>query len=393
MSNVNHISLASLAQCTGCAACSSVCSHKAIEMRKGELGHLYPYIDEAKCIECGRCVNACPVINVIEPKPIRKAYAAWAIDQHEYKSSVSGGVASVFSRWIIRQGGVVYGCAMLPGVEVKHIRIDKEEDLEKLKGSKYVQSDIREIIPQVVRDVKEKKPVLFIGTPCQVAAIKKMYKTQPQNLYLVDLICHGVPSLDILKKHINKVCPSKEPYNNITFRSGYGFYVVVVVGDALTEIYRSALKNTIIGEDAYLGAFYRGYTYRESCYLCQYANPQRVSDVTIGDFWGLGDKASIETIPEHAYGCSVVLPCTEKGEELVSAVSEYLNCYERPIEEAISGNTQLRHPFKKGYKIKLFQSVFRYVAYLPIYQIFNIDVYVAYWIKKIVKKSKKIFGV
>lgn len=390
MNRKTKIKLASEDTCTGCSTCASVCAHQAISMQRGRMNHLYPVIDANKCIECSRCVSLCPSINKVEQNPIRKAYAAWAIDEKEYKTSVSGGMASVISRFIISQGGVVYGCAMLPNIVVKHIRVDNEDDLNKLKGSKYVQSDISEVFSQIKVDIKNAKQTLFIGTPCQVAAIKRMYKKQPSNLYLIDLICHGVPSLETLKNHIYHVAPSKEQYQNITFRSNEGY--CLVVENTLGEMYRRTLKQQVLGEDNYIGMFYRGYAYRESCYTCQYANSKRVGDITIGDFWGLGSEAHADYIKEHPYGCSVVLPCTDKGMELLNTVKADINYYERSISEAVNGNAQLQHPFYTSAKIRLFRMVQRNIECPYIYKIINIDVFACYWMGKIIRKCKKILA-
>ena len=388
MTNTHNIQLASHDSCTGCAACESVCSHHAISMRVGDMGHLYPCIDANKCVECSRCTAACPAINKVDPNFILNAYAAWAKDPTEYETSVSGGAASVLSRYIIRHGGVVYGCAMLPDIVVKHIRVDNEDDLVQLKGSKYVQSDISEVFSQIKEDVKCNRQTLFIGTPCQVAAIKRMYKKQPDNLYLIDLICHGVPSIDALRKHIYRVAPSNEQYRYISFRSAQGFYLVVVE-DELVEIYRKPLKHQVVGEDTYLGAFFRGYSYRESCYSCQFASSRRVGDITIGDFWGLGDEYPIDDMPEHPNGCSVMLPCTERGMKLINAIQKDIFCFQRPISEAINGNTQLRHPFPKTFKIKVFRLTQKIMDCPEIYHVINFDKFIGFWIGKIFKRLKK----
>ena len=245
------------------------------------MGHLYPYIDQELCIDCGLCKNICPSLHPsLKNKPIT-AFAAWSKDENDYKSSTSGGAASVLSQYTIDQGGVVYGCAMLPDIDVKHIRVTDKDDIKLLKGSKYVQSNILDIIPRLKEDVKSNKLTLFIGTPCQVAAIKSLFKEKPNNLLLVDLICHGVPSLDLLKNHIEKVAYHPH-YDTVLFREGTGIYVIVVVDGK--EVYRQALKQPRY-KDFYINAFFDGYTYRDSCYQCQYACPERVSDITIGDFW------------------------------------------------------------------------------------------------------------
>ena len=282
--------------CTGCGLCAVLCPKQSIEMCiQGSLGHVYPVINKDSCIDCGLCQKTCPSIHPHTLKSPLTAYAAWSKDVDDYKSSTSGGAASVLSQNILSRGGVVYGCAMLPDIEVKHIRIDRLEAIQKLKGSKYVQSDITGIIPQLKKDVKENKPVLFIGTPCQVAAIKSLYNEQPDNLLLVDLICHGVPSVDILKKHVKKIA-NYPHYDNVIFRDGIGTYVVVVVVDRQI-VYRQSLTKPRY-KDWYINTFFDGFTYRDSCYQCRYACPERVSDITIGDFWGLGKRYSAEEIED-----------------------------------------------------------------------------------------------
>lgn len=359
--------------CTGCGLCVAQCPKHSISMEvHGSLGHLYPEIDQDTCIDCGLCVRKCPAIHAPKLEKPTVAYAAWSKNEEDYKSSTSGGAASVLSQYIISKGGVVYGCAMLPDIEVKHIRVDRKEDLLKLKGSKYVQSSIVDIIPQLKQDVKDGRPTLFIGTPCQVAAIKNIYKEQPENLYLVDLICHGVPSVIILKKHVKKVADYPH-YDNIIFRES-SYIVVVVVGGKV--VYRRPLNQPRY-KDWYINTFFDGYTYRESCYKCRYACPERVSDITIGDFWGLGKHLPANEIPPHPDGCSVMLPVTEKGRELVDSVSGQMNMYEREVNEAVSGNDQLKRPCPLTRRIRLFRLMFPYVG-RPTYKLVIFDKYLRY---------------
>ena len=136
------IEICNPSQCTGCWACFNVCSKGAISMREGKLGHLHPSIDTKKCVDCGLCVKICPSMQQQELLNPQIAYAGWAKDKIEYTSSTSGGIASIVSRYIIRNGGVVYGCACLENLDIRHIRVTDEKDLYKLKGSKYVQSNI-----------------------------------------------------------------------------------------------------------------------------------------------------------------------------------------------------------------------------------------------------------
>lgn len=340
--------------CTGCSLCATMCAKKSITMQTiDSFGHLYPVINQQTCVDCGLCQKVCPSLQTLPKQKPLECYAAWAKDSEDYKSSTSGGAASVLSQHVIKQGGVVYGCAMLPDVEVKHIRVDKAEDLMKLKGSKYVQSNISEVLPLIKKDVKEGRLVLFTGTPCQCGAVKNLFKQQPDNLILVDLICHGVPSLKSLQQHvIDKVGTIHA--DKVLFRDGNSMYVVVVVDGEIR--YQKPLRACRF-EDVYFNAFFDGYTYRDSCYACQYARPERAFDITIGDFWGLGKRTPATEIPEHPNGCSVILPSSEKGVWVVKAIQDSMNMYLREVDEAVKGNDQLQHPFIQNKRIKLFRSL------------------------------------
>lgn len=344
--------------CTGCGVCAASCPRHCISLEPtNALGHLYPIIDGTACIDCGVCAKACPENNAIVTSRPEKAFAAWSSDKSDYESSASGGAASVLSSHIIKAGGVVYGCALLPGITVRHIRVMDKQSLPLLKGSKYVQSDISDVFKTIKEDVTSGRPVLFIGTPCQVSSIKAFFKGQAENLYFVDLVCHGVPSLQLLKSHLNDILQG-EKWTSLTFRKGTDFCLEVTAGtgDDRTILYSSSLSRQRY-KDFYLNSFFDGYTYRDCCYRCRYASPKRVSDVTIGDFWGLGVCTPATEIPEHRKGCSLILPNTDKGKELLEKISSDLNIYERPVSEAIEGNSQLKAPFRKGPRIRLFREL------------------------------------
>lgn len=339
--------------CTGCSICAAMCPVSCITMKAGKLGHLFPHIDSKKCINCGLCTKNCPALKPVELSAPQKAYAAWSKDESDYRSSTSGGASSVISQHIIRHGGVVYGCAVLPGARIEHIRIDKIEDLYKIKGSKYVQSTITESLRFIKKDIKEKKTLLFIGTPCQIAAVKNLFKIIPENLYLIDLVCHGTPSQKSLQDYLKRHVPL-DKIDDIKFRSEKGFIISAFSNN--TTIYSSPELWTYRYKDYYYNAFMDGLSYRESCFQCRYANPCRCSDITIGDFWGLGKETSCEQIPEHEYGISLVLPITKKGETLFHDVTKSMNVYERPVSEAINGNNQLRHPVNISKMARLYRA-------------------------------------
>ena len=328
------------------------------------LGHLYPIINKEACIDCELCQKKCPVLNPVELNHPTAAYAAWSRDEEDYKSSTSGGIASVISQYVIEKGGVVYGCAMLPDIKVKHIRIDDISDIVKLKGSKYVQSNCLDVYPQLKKDVNEGRLTLFIGTPCQVAAVKKMFTVQPNNLILVDLICHGVPSLEILKKHVNKVA-SYPHYTHVLFRDGnHSCFIVEVDGK---RVYSRYLKRPRRYDDWYRDTFVDGYTFRDSCYGCRYACQHRVSDITIGDFWGLGKTIPADHIPDHPNGCSVVLPATERGEKVIEALGSKLYLYKRTVEEAYKVCYHLNRPVTIDCRKKWFRIMFPVIGRIAYY--------------------------
>lgn len=378
-------SFCDLSECTGCGLCAELCAKKCISMQKGAMGHLFPVIDQALCVDCGLCTKVCPSVNKLHKVYPMACYAAWAKDKEEYRTSTSGGVASILSNYIVSQGGVVYGCAMLPNVEVKHVRIDTPQDLYLLKGSKYVQSSIVDIMPLLKQDVRDGRKVLFVGTPCQVAAIKRLFKKDPENLFLVDLICHGVPSLKSLKDHVNRVSRSNEN-KKVVFRDGKQ-YLFAIIEDG-KEIYRKNLFQQRY-RDWYINAFMDGYTCRESCFTCQYACPERVSDITIGDFWKLGKYRSAEEIPEHNEGCSVILPLTKKGMTLIESVADRMNLYKREVGEAVKGNDQLQKPKFKNLRIRVYQKVQCVVNFPQLYYLLVIDKILIRCIKKVVMKLKK----
>lgn len=334
--------------CTGCGLCASICPVSCIAMKTGKLGHLFPTIDSKKCVNCGRCLKQCPVLNPVVLSKTVRAFSAWSRDETDYRSSTSGGVSSVLAQFVIDHGGVVYGCAVLANAEVEHIRISKREELSKIKGSKYVQSSIIRVLPQIKDDIKEDRIVLFIGTPCQVAAVKKLFVNSPEKLILVDLVCHGVPSQESFHNYLRRYVPLYK-IDDLKFRTEEGF---VIKAYSKKELLYSSLElwsNRY--KDYFYNAFIDGFSYRDSCYQCRYASPNRCSDITIGDFWGLGEESPCEGMLEHKYGVSLVIPITEKGKALFDQLFSKLIIYERPISEAISGNDQLRHPFYKTNKI------------------------------------------
>lgn len=374
--------LASKKTCTGCAACMNACTKECIQMLpEGKLGHLYPMVDVNQCVECGLCQKSCPILNIPSLNKASFAYAGWAKSEEENRKSSSGGAASVLSRQTLLQGGVVYGCANV-GMEVKHIRIDADKNIDLLRGSKYVQSTVGMIMKQVKSDLKTGGKVLFIGTPCQCAGLKTYLRKDYENLLLVDLVCHGTPSLKLLQEHVKSLVDEKQIVKHISFRDGVNYEFSLVVKNAEEEeIYKSNLWRNRY-HDAYYNTFILGYTYRPSCNNCLFARPERCSDMTIGDFWGLGVEEPF--VPEaKAYGYSLLLPNTMKGIKALESMSSDFYLHRRNLKEAIFGNPQLNEPKKLNLNARLFQWLFShgvglktslYIAdcyKIPVYKMLN----------------------
>lgn len=338
------IEICSKNECTGCSACYNACGHSAILMKPDECGYIYPFIDNNKCVECGVCKKVCPVNNPRQLLYPISCFAATVNSENELLSCASGGVATILGESIIKLGGVVYGCDGSNIRNVHHSRKLTIESLNKLKGSKYVQSNIGDIYKLLKKDVISGKPVLFIGTPCQVAGLGNyLHSEKYPNLYTVDLVCHGVPSQKMLNDNINNY--TNEENISVSFRKKnvngkikYGWYL-----RSEKNKIKSAV-NISYRKDPYLLGFLSCLTIRENCTRCRYACIARCSDITLSDFWGLSDTSKFE----KGKGVSNVLVNTEKGMQLWNNSREVAKWEERTIVEALSGNGQLQTPSAKN---------------------------------------------
>lgn len=333
--------------CTGCRLCESVCPKGAIKMKNGELGVSYPEIDEELCIDCGLCTRTCPVKkDFYNDFAQQKIYAAVNKNKNYLLTSASGGVFSALAVKTLDNDGVVYGSAMVKDeqdiLSVKHLRIDNKQDLHLLQGSKYVQSDMNGVYDDIKSDVKSGKKVLFSGTPCQVAAVKSLCGT-PDNLVLVEVICHGVPSQQLFTDYLKTFNNSSiESFKFRIKETGWGLCAQLV-----TEHNKKRIPCNI---SSYYKMFLRCETYRDSCYNCKYATNERVADLTIGDFWGVEkDTATYSKIKAGGYevteGVSCIVCSTEKG--MQTLLQADLELIETDFESISRENGQLVHPSNK----------------------------------------------
>ena len=322
--------------CTGCSACKWACPVGAISMERNEKGFSYPKIDSEKCIQCKKCVAVCPVNATKSNEKATVAYAWKCQDEEKLMESQSGGAFTVLAEKVLDEGGIVYGAAMDENGKVVYIGVDSKEDLYKLKGSKYVQADLKDSYVQVGEQLKTRK-VLFCGTPCYVAGLKNyLGNTETTNLLTCDLICHGVPSPKVYEKHIDYVserCGKRITDFNFRNKRNNGWHMHV-------ETYTNDVGE-LVTENAYTNIFYTDACLRESCYNCQYCNLERVADFTIGDFWGVE-----KTFPDmdDNKGVSLVFVNSEKGRCIFNDIMKEneLEIRETSLEKCMQRN--LHHP-------------------------------------------------
>ena len=328
------VSVCNSLNCTGCGACINICPQKCLEFYQSDEGFYYPSVNTIECIDCGLCKKTCPEISKIEKRQSRKTYAAFSKDKEIRERSSSGGLFSVLASYVIRNGGVVYGASFDNNLKLSHIKAETLEELSLLRGSKYVQSVIVDVYKEIKNYIDKSRLVLFAGTPCQVAGILSYIKKNKNYLVTIDVICHGVPSPKAFEAYLHKLTFAKP--DSFVFRD-YKHW-----GYALSLVVNGKVESLREEKNVYLNLFLRGELSRESCYRCQYARNERISDITLGDFWGIGKDYSY--VEDTSSGVNLVLLNTKKGEELFMAISNEVQFESRNFSEASKYNSQLNNP-------------------------------------------------
>ena len=306
-------------KCIGCGACEKICSFGAIKMLKTDEGFTYAFVLKDKCVNCGKCKKVCPVMGEIGfNKTAKKVYAFKAADDIR-KLSASGGAFAALAENIIDRGGVVFGAIIDEFFSVKHIGCADKNLLSAIQGTKYVQSDISGCFTEIEDAISNGQPVLFTSTPCQTYAVKKYLSVKgvsTEKLYLADIICHGVPSPEFFKdfvkwlslKYKGELKEYKFRSKRISWRGNSCVAIFKDGRELLNDKYASAFMNV----------YYSGNITRECCYGCKFSSLDRISDITISDYWGIEDVAPEF---EDGLGVSMTIVNTAKGEELFNSVS------------------------------------------------------------------------
>ena len=339
--------------CIGCGACNAVCARDAVRLVKSAEGFLESYIDIAKCVDCGLCKKVCPALNTPEKYDISNDVLAFKAEDSVRKNSTSGGAFAALAKTAIDEGGAVYGAKLENNRTVRHIRGTTFEDIASMQGTKYVQSDITECFGQLAEDLKDGIPVLFSGTPCQIDAVKsftKAKKLNTDNLITVDIICHGVPSPKVYEDYIDWL--EKEyssPVKEYRFRSKEiswrGNSCMAILTDG-REIKEGKKLN------GFMNLYYSDNITRKSCYECKYTSKERVSDITVSDYWGIENVA-----PEFEdnLGVSMIIINTDKGKDFFSGVAGAkaqgsLEGIKQPQLSAPTKRPEARETFWKTYE-------------------------------------------
>lgn len=311
-------------KCCGCTACENKCPQNAIKMIEDETGFKYPVVEEKKCIKCGLCEKVCPIVNnkKIENSPV--AYACINKNDEVRKESSSGGIFSLIADWILEQKGIVFGAAFDEKFELCHIYVERKEELYKLRTSKYFQSYINDSYKKAKAFLNMGKLVLFTGTPCQIEGLKTYLNKEYENLYTQDIICHGVPSPKVWRKYkeFRKRKDGKTP-KSINFRNkdkGWNTF-------SLKFEYDNTEYSKTQNEDIFMKAFLNDLCLRASCYNCSFKKYNRLSDITLADFWGI---QNIDRNMDDDKGTSLVIVNSDKGQQLFEKIKN--NCIVKDVD-------------------------------------------------------------
>lgn len=344
--------------CTACGSCVQACPKKCISLINDEYGCKHAVINHDSCIKCGNCKTVCHLHKFICFNKSDEVYAAWSNDTQTRNTSASGGIATEIYKMCIANNIHCYGAEYKVHDGVKIREILSSEDVENVRNSKYVYSSMDDCYSTIKKQLLENEKVLFVGLPCQIAGLKCfLHNTPTDNLLLIDIVCHGTCPHEYLDQHIKAIEDKKgEKADSVMFRNP----------DFGTEKYCFTLKNQrkvfynkgVNEDDLYQIGYHKMLIYREACYNCKYARPERMGDLTIADFSGLG---RIKPWTKQRESISMIIVSSEKGKILLDNLLREEKIYAelRPSDEAFMFEHQLQNPSIPHYKRQIFLSEYR----------------------------------
>lgn len=378
------INIKDKSKCCGCSACVNKCPKKAIEMVEDKYGFKYPQVDIEKCINCGLCDITCPYNKEYEKKEILEksiAYGGWCTDEDIRAVSTSGGIFTSISKYIINKKGIVCGAVYDKDLNVVHDIVDNLDDLKKMNGSKYVQSDMKFNFRKIKEILDKGLYVLFSGTPCQISGLNSFLGKEYDNLYTCDIVCHGVPSPKVFVKYKKELeTENNSKLTSINFRDK----ITGWQGYSLSTKFNNKMTFQInASKTSYMKAFLSDIDLRESCPTCKFAKLPRYADFTLGDFWGV-DKCYPNLNLDNK-GTSLILVHTKKGDELLNNLKDIF-IQKCDLNKAIEGNPSiLKHLPAHKNREKFFNELDENSLNILVQKYTKTPIY-----KKIVKKFKNI---
>lgn len=335
--------------CCICGNCVRRCPKEAISLTKNFNTFNYPEINYNLCNGCNRCETVCPTLNELNQQQCLGAYMAKNINLTERKLSSSGGMFSVFANYIIENNGLVCGAAF-DGLKVKHIIVDNKKDLQKLRGSKYVQSDLGDCFLKIKQLLQAGQMVLFVGCPCQTAALRTYLKKDYSNqLYLVDFICHGMLGQSLFDDYIKYLEKKyKSRVVSFIFRDKTDGWIE---SGPKVKFENGKVKRWPLYEDTYMQGYFSAVCMKNSCYTCKYKNFHSGSDITFADYWGC---EILDPEFYDFYGVSAVVINNENGNLLFNNISNNIEYKAVDLENIVKYNSGLIKPFEEGKDRSLF---------------------------------------
>lgn len=361
--------------CSGCGACALKCPVKAISMDWDKEGFYYPNVNMSLCVDCGLCEKICPYIHSeknnelnIKRSSVQKTFGAYNTDSEIRELSSSGGIFGALARFVLNNGGVVFGAAFNDKFGIEHTYVENEKDLPVIIGSKYAQSKIGTAYADAERFLKEGRNVLFSGMACQIEGLMAYMGKEYDNLITVDLICMGVPSPMVWDKYLSVYFKGEHiKYINFKDKSiGWNRFCMKIDTDKRT-FKEVGMKNL------FMRCMFEKLTLRPSCYSCPYKKIYRVSDITLADCWGAEKLVDNKMIDNR--GLSTVVVHSKKGLDAVNTIKNSLEIVETDLKKAVENNENMYRCVKANKMRSFFFWGMRNLSPMLMFRIFGSSFY------------------